>query len=288
MRLLVFGGSGQVGTELRRLCPPGWRLSAPGRDEVDLEQPGAAARAIAGSGAEAVINAAAFTAVDRAEAAPQPAWRMNAEVPGEMAVAAARAGVPLLHLSTDYVFDGAGAAPMDETHPVAPLSAYGRSKAAGEAMVRVAGGRHLILRTSWVFSAHGTNFLRSILRLGRAEDRLRVVDDQIGGPTPAAAIAAALLTLAPRLAAGTGPGGTFHFAGAPDASWAEFARAILAEAGLAAQVVPIASADWPTAAQRPRNSRLDCRALRAAHGIDRPDWRAALPGIIAELERDAP
>lgn len=282
MKLLVFGRSGQVATELARRLPAGVAADFLGRDRADLSDPSACASAIAALPADAVINAAAWTAVDRAEAEEAAATVVNGDAPAAMARACAARGVPFLHISTDYVFDGGGTAPFAPDAPVAPLGAYGRSKLAGERGVREAGGHHLILRTSWVVSAHGTNFVKTMLRLGRERAELRVVDDQVGGPTPAAAIADALVVAAGAMVAGA-PGGTHHFSGAPDATWADLAREVMAGAGLACRVVGIASADYPTPARRPLNSRLDCASLAAAFGIARPDWRKALPGILEEL-----
>ncbi len=283
MRILMFGRTGQVATEVARRLPPGWQLIALGRDAADLADPAACAAAVAGTDADAVINAAAWTAVDRAEAEEDAARTVNAAAPGAMARAAAARGLPFLHLSTDYVFDGQGDRPFAPDDPTGPLSAYGRTKLAGEEAVRAAGGPHVILRTSWVFSAHGANFVRTMLRLGRERGEVRVVADQTGGPTPAAAIADALLAIAGAFAARRGVSGTFHFAGAPDTTWAGFARAIFAEARIPATVTDIATTDYPTPARRPANSRLDCAALRAAYGIDRPDWRAGLAAVLAEL-----
>jgi hypothetical protein len=178
-----------------------------------------------------------------------------------MAAACAALDIPMVHLSTDYVFDGAGQTPFAPDHPTAPLNAYGRSKLRGEEGVRAASFRHVILRTSWVFSAHGSNFVKTMLRLGAARDSLQVVADQIGGPTPARAIAAACLRMAEVLQDAPALSGTYHFAGAPDTSWADFARAIMAEAGLACRIEDIRTEDYPTSARRPGNSRLDCAAL---------------------------
>ncbi len=279
MRVLVFGQTGQVARELARALPKARFL---GREEADLANPAACAALIAASDAEAVINAAAWTAVDRAEGEEAAATVVNGDAPTAMAQAAADRGVPFLHLSTDYVFDGAGDQPFAPDHPTAPLSAYGRSKLAGEAGVRAAGGRHLILRTSWVFSAHGANFVKTMLRLGAERAVLRVVADQTGGPTPAAAIAAALVIAAGALRDGA-PSGTHHFAGAPDVTWADFARAVMAGAGLPCRIDDIATADYPTPATRPQNSRLDCRSFQTAFGVMRPDWRADLFDVLKEL-----
>lgn len=279
MKLLVFGKTGQVARELQRLCPDARYL---GREEADLLTPAACAAAIAATDADAVINAAAWTAVDKAETEEDAATMVNGEAPAAMARAAAAKGIPFLHISTDYVFDGAGERPFSPDHPTGPLGAYGRSKLRGEQGVRAAGGRHLILRTSWVVSAHGANFVKTMLRLGAERDSLRVVADQIGGPTPAAAIAEALLSAASAMIEGVA-GGTHHFSGAPDTSWADFARAIMAEAGLPCRIEDIPSRDYPTPARRPLNSRLDCRALEEAFGIQRPDWRQGLAAIVKEL-----
>lgn len=279
MKLLVFGQTGQVARELARRLPDARFL---GRDQANLMDPAACAAAVAASDADAVINAAAWTAVDKAEAEEAAATVVNGDAPAAMARAAAAKGVPFLHISTDYVFDGAGDAPFAPDHPTAPLGAYGRSKLAGEVGVRAAGGRHLILRTSWVVSAHGANFIKTMLRLGAERESLRVVADQIGGPTPAAAIAEALIVAASALRDGV-PGGTHHFAGAPDTSWAGFARAIMAEAGLACRIEDIPSSDYPTPARRPLNSRLDCSGFEAAFGVQRPDWRQGLQDIVTEL-----
>jgi dTDP-4-dehydrorhamnose reductase len=279
MKLLVFGKTGQVARELQRLVPDAQYL---GRDEADLLDPTACAAAIAVSNADAVINAAAWTAVDKAETEEAAATVVNGEAPTAMARAAAAKGVPFLHISTDYVFDGAGIQPFAPDHPTAPLGAYGRSKLAGEEGVRAAGGTHLILRTSWVVSAHGANFVKTMLRLGAERDSLNVVADQIGGPTTAAAIAQALVTAATAMTLGA-KGGTHHFSGSPDTSWADFARAIMAEAGLACQIRDIPTSEYPTPARRPLNSRLDCRAFTTAFGIPRPDWHQGLQAIVKEL-----
>jgi dTDP-4-dehydrorhamnose reductase len=275
--ILVFGGKGQVATELGLRGAPGL-----GRDALNLMTPGLAAAAIRERAPSAVINAAAYTNVDGAETDGAAAMRLNAGAPGEMAKACAEIGVPLVHISTDYVFDGDGTVPWRPEDPVAPLGAYGRTKAEGERLIREAHGRAAILRTSWVFSAHGANFVKTMLRLGAERDTLRVVDDQIGGPTPAAALAEATLRMAEAMQDGA-EGGTFHLSGAPDTSWAGFASAIMEAAGLDCLVEGIPSEEYPTPAPRPRNSRLDCTATEAAFGIARPDWQAALKDVIEEL-----
>jgi dTDP-4-dehydrorhamnose reductase len=279
MKLLVFGGTGQVGRELARLLPDS---RFPGRAEADLTDPAACAALIAATDAGAVINAAAYTAVDRAETEEALATAINAAAPAAMAAAAAARGLPFVQLSSDYVFGGAGTRPQAPTDRTAPVNAYGRSKLAGERGVLAAGGRALVLRSSWVFSAQGPNFVTTMLRLGRERQHLRVVADQIGGPTPAGAIAAACLTLAEGRAAG-GPAGIYHLSGTPDISWAGFAREIFRQSGLAPQVEEIPTAEYPAPARRPLNSRLDCAGLERDYGIARPDWGAGLARVLAEL-----
>ena len=285
MRLLAFGATGQVGRELVRAAEArGHRLEALGREAADLADPEACAARIADTDAEAVINAAAHTAVDRAESEPDLAHAINAAAPGAMARAAAARALPFLHVSTDYVFDGRPGPVWTEEDAPAPVSVYGASKLAGEAAVTAAGGAHVILRTAWVFSAHGSNFVKTMLRVGPGRESLQVVDDQRGGPTPARAIAEALLTVAEAFRSGNGTPGLFHFSGTPPVSWAEFAEAIFAEAGgPAPRIARIPSSAWPVPAQRPANSVLDCRRIAAAYGIAQPDWRDALPEVITEL-----
>ncbi len=284
MRIVVFGRGGQVAGALARAAG-GHEIRCFGRETLDLTDAAARAARLPGllAGADAAINTAAWTAVDAAETDPDGAGRLNAEAPGALARAAAACGIPFLHLSTDYVFDGSGRRPWRPDDPAAPLGVYGRTKLAGEAAVRHAGGCHAILRTSWVFSARGDNFVTTMLRLGRTRHTLRVVSDQIGGPTPAAAIAAALLAMAQDLRTDPAKGGTHHFAGAPDVDRAGFAREIFARAGLACRVEEIPTVAWPTSAPRPRNSRLDCSSLTATFGIARPDWRSGLETVLAEL-----
>jgi len=280
MRALVFGQTGQVARELARLLPDALFL---GRTRADLTDPAACAAAIAGTQADVVINAAAYTAVDRAESDVATAMAVNAAAPAAMAVAAAARGLPFLHISTDYVFDGSGTRPWQPGDATGPLGVYGQSKLAGEEAVRAAGGVHVILRTSWVFSAHGANFVKTMLRLGADRPVLRVVADQIGGPTAAADIAATLVTMATALRAGAA-GGSYHYAGQPAVSWADFARAIFRSADLTVAVEDIASEAYPTPARRPQNSRLDGSTLKTDFGIDPPDWQLGLARVIAELK----
>lgn len=280
MSLLVFGATGQVAREIARRAPDARMLA---RGDAGLSDPEACADVITKIRPTAVINAAAWTAVDRAEEEEAAARVINADAPAAMARAAAALDVPFVQISTDYVFDGSGSDPRGTDAPTAPANAYGRTKLAGEEAVRAAGGPHAILRTSWVFSAHGANFLKTMLRLSETRDALSVVDDQIGGPTPAGDIAAACLNIADHLRDTPALSGTYHFSGAPDASWKDFAQAIFAAAGRTVTVTGIATADYPTPARRPLNSRMDCTATHTAFGIARPDWRAALPLILTEL-----
>lgn len=281
MTFLVFGRTGQVATELAAL-PDTLCL---GRDSADLGDPAACAAAIKLHAPRAVINAAAYTAVDGAETDADTAQTVNADAPAAMAQACADLGIPFVHISTDYVFDGTGTAPWTPDAPTGPQNVYGRTKLAGEMAVRAAGGVHAILRTSWVVSAHGANFVKTMLRLGADRDALTVVGDQIGGPTPARDIAAACHTIARHLIDDANTSGTYHFSGTPDCSWADFARAIHSAAGLACDVTDITTADYPTPAARPANSRLDCSSLETTFSIVRPDWRDGLAKILVDLDQ---
>ncbi len=279
MTLLVFGRTGQVATELRAQGD----VEALGRDRADLTDAAVCARAIRSMKPRAVINAAAYTAVDRAEEEEALATAINAAAPAAMAGACAELAIPLVHISTDYVFAGTGTRAWTPQDTPVPQNAYGRSKLAGEEVIRQSGCTHAILRTSWVFSAHGSNFVKTMLRLGGERDSLRVVADQIGGPTPASAIASACLHVADALQADPSKAGTYHFSGAPETSWAGFARAIMRQAGLACRIDDITTAEYPTPAERPLNSRLDCSALDA-FGLRQPDWQAALETVIEDLK----
>lgn len=280
--ILVFGKTGQVATELQRQAD----VLALGRDQADLSDPQACAQAILDSDARVVINAAAYTAVDKAEEEEALATVINGDAPGAMARACAEKGIPFLHVSTDYVFAGDGETPWVETDPVAPQNAYGRSKLAGEQAVLSAGGNAAILRTSWVFSAHGNNFVKTMLRLAETRNALSVVNDQIGGPTPADKIAEALLTMASAMQTGQ-RGGVYHFAGKPDSSWAGFAKEVFAQAEKSVTVVGIPSADYPTPATRPLNSRMDCSKLEADFNIKAPDWKAGVARVLKDLKVSA-
>ncbi len=279
MSILVFGKTGQVATELRRHAD----VQALGRDAVDLRNAKACADAIHGCRPTAIINAAAYTAVDQAENDEATAMAVNAAAPAAMAQTATELGIPFIHISTDYVFDGSGSTPWRPDAPVAPLGVYGRSKLAGEQAVMAEKGSHAILRTSWVFSAHGSNFVKTMLRLSDTRDQLKIVADQIGGPTPAADIAMACLQMLRGLQDGAPPG-LYHFAGAPNVSWADFAREIFSQSGHQITVDDIPTSAYPTPAQRPLNSRLDCTTTEAQFGITRPDWRRGLARVLTELK----
>lgn len=278
----MFGRTGQVAREVIRRRG-GAEIIALGRAEVDLSDPAAAAAAVLEADVDAVLNAAAWTDVDGAETEEAAAARINADAPAAMARAAAERNLPFLHISTDYVFDGAGETPWRENDAPAPKSAYGRTKLRGEQAVAAAAGPHVVLRTAWIFSAHGKNFVKTMLRVGAEREHLRVVADQVGGPTPADAVADACIAILSAHCAGRGVSGVFHFAGAPAVSWRGFAEAIFEKAGLNVDIAPIATKDWPTPAVRPLNSRLDCAAIKAAYGIAQPDWRSGLKDVLKEL-----
>ena len=281
--LLIFGKTGQVAHELVKLAPDAVFLS---RCEADLSDPEACARAVRQHAPRAVINAAAYTAVDRAEEEMELAHAINGEAPAAMARAAAQSRCPLIHISTDYVFDGQGATPRSPSEPTDPKNAYGRSKLAGERGIRVSGATHVILRTAWVFSGHGNNFLQTMLKLSETRDALSIVDDQIGGPTPARAIAEACLTIADQICDDPGKSGTYHLSGSPDVSWKDFANSIFKIADRKINVTGIPTSDYPTSATRPNNSRLDCSTTETVFGVSRPDWRNATQAIINQLRQN--
>ncbi|MCV6593869.1 MAG: dTDP-4-dehydrorhamnose reductase [Silicimonas sp.] len=282
MKIALFGQNGQVATEVQRACPPGTSLTVIGREVADFSQPDQVFAVASALHADAMINATAYTAVDKAEEETALADAVNGISVGRLGEACASSETPLVHISTDYVFDGSGTRPWAPGDATDPQGAYGASKLKGEEALRASGARHVILRTSWVFSAHGNNFVKTMLRFGAEREVLRVVDDQIGGPTPAAGIARTCLGIARALHEGA-EGGTYHYAGAPEVSWADFARAIFEASGLPARVEAIPTTDYPTPATRPLNSRMDCTSLARDFGIDRPDWRAGLAEVLAEL-----
>lgn len=281
MGYLVFGTTGQVASELKALLPSAIFL---GRDQADLSDPVACAQAIAVHKPTAVINAAAYTAVDKAEEDEDMAAVVNGAAPTAMANACAELDIPFVHISTDYVFDGAGETAFTTENPTGPLGAYGRTKLMGEDGVRASGAAFAILRTSWVFSSHGNNFVKTMLRLSETRDALSIVADQIGGPTSARAIAQACVVIAEQLASDADKSGTYHFSGHPDVSWAGFARETFSQAGRNVDVTGILSAEYPTPAVRPPNSRLDCRTTESVFGINRPEWAADLAQVLKDLE----
>ncbi len=283
MKIALFGATGQVATEVQRHAPQDVELDVIGRDRLDFADAEAVGKVASSLNVDAIINAVAYTAVDKAEDEPGLAHAVNDMSVGVLGYAAANTGTPLVHISTDYVFPGDGDQPWRPNDETAPLGVYGVSKLLGEEGIRKSGARHAILRTSWVFSAQGNNFVKTMLRFGAERPELRVVNDQIGGPTPAADIAKACLTMAAALASGQ-RGGTYHFSGAPDVSWADFAHEIFQQSGLSPKVVDIPTSEWPTPAERPLNSRLDCSSLEADFGIKRPDWRVGLRDVIDELQ----
>jgi dTDP-4-dehydrorhamnose reductase len=289
MEILVLGGAGQVGLDLQRLAPGmGFSAVAPARGELDLLDPGAIRAAVAARSWACVINCAAYTAVDRAESEQDAAFALNGGAPAVLAAATGAAGIPLVHVSTDYVFDGRKAAPYEVDDPVAPLGVYGASKEKGERGVRAGNPRHAIVRTAWVVSPNRANFVKTMLRLAAERPALRVVDDQFGTPTVAADLAAALLAVAARLASDpSAPTGTFHFANAGETTWCGLARETLALSGArggpSVPVEAIATGDYPTPARRPANSRLSTARITADYGIVPRNWRTALADVVAAL-----
>lgn len=287
--LLVTGANGQLGQEMQRVAlPEGWQVVALDRAALDLTDPAAIAAKVAERPWAAVINGAAYTAVDKAESDQVTAWQVNALAPAAFAAACAMADIPLVQVSTDYVFPGDrdGAWAVDDA--VAPLGVYGASKLGGELAVRTSGARHAIVRTAWVVSAHGNNFVKTMLRVGAERGHLGVVADQHGSPTSAADLAGALIRIAVRLADDVqAPTGTFHFSNAGATTWAGFAEEIFrqsaARGGPTATVEPIATSEYPTPARRPANSLLAHDAIERAYGITPRPWRDALGDILDEL-----
>lgn len=296
MRILLLGANGQVGHELRRSLAPLGEIVATTRsghledgspsEIADLDNPGSLPGLVERIAPDWVVNAAAYTAVDRAENDIDAAYRANAESPGVLATACARRGAKLIHYSTDYIFPGNGSGPYREDDAKSPLGVYGASKLAGEEAIRAAGNAHLIFRTAWVYASHGHNFLRTMLRLGAEREELRVVADQVGTPTPAALIAdvtAQVMASSPQAT------GVFHLTAQGQASWHEFATAIFAGAhrrGLLPHLpraIPITTAEYPTPAKRPAYSCLDTSRLRSSLGVALPTWQLGLDGVLDEL-----
>jgi dTDP-4-dehydrorhamnose reductase len=289
-RILVTGGSGQLAQALMQVGAE-LPLRLAGRPEFDFDRPDTIDTVFADASPALVVNAAAWTAVDLAESQPEAAERANRDGPARLARLCAASGIPLIHISTDYVFDGRKGAPYIEADPTAPTGVYGRTKLAGEQAVMDAGGRAIVLRTSWLYSASGTNFVRTMLAAARRRPHLRVVADQTGCPTAAVDLARAILTVIRVLRDGWQDryGGVTHAAGTGWTTWYGLANAVFAEAakhGLPAPTVePIATAEWPTAAQRPADSRLACRRLEEVFDVRLPEWQASVSETTAQLIR---
>ena len=286
MRVLISGAHGQVGHELMRLAPAGFELLGLGSGELDITSAEQVATVLAQFQPQLIINAAAYTAVDKAESDAERAYAVNRDGVAYLA----RAGVPLLHISTDYVFAGDAQHPYGECDATGPSGVYGASKLAGEQALTEANDQHIILRTAWVFGAHGHNFVKTMLRLGRERETLSVVADQQGCPTSAASIARALWALAGQyVESGELKWGIYHYSGAPACSWHDFALEIFRQAherkllARIPQVTPITTADYPTPARRPAWSVLDCSKLQRAHGITQADWQTELGQVLREL-----
>ncbi|MBX9775441.1 MAG: dTDP-4-dehydrorhamnose reductase [Xanthobacteraceae bacterium] len=294
LRIAVTGRHGQVVRSLiERAAGTDIVIIPIGRPALDLADPEAIESALASPSADVLVSAAAYTDVNKAEAESELADRINGRAAGLLAVRAKALGIPVIQLSTDYVFDGTKAEPYTESDPVCPVNAYGRSKAAGERAVAAMCLEHVILRTSWVYSSVGRNFVRTMLDLARKQDTVRVVGDQVGNPTAASDIADGVLAVARNLVAGRGDEryGTFHMAAAGSASWADFAAAIFAASaecgGPSARVVPIASAEYQTPARRPANSRLDCAKIARVHGVVLPSWQPSLAACVGRILEQA-
>ncbi len=290
MRIAVTGTTGQLVRSLLAADAASVEVVAIGRPELDLAQPTDIRATLARAGADCIVNAAAYTAVDKAESEPGLAMAVNGTGAGAIAAAAAALGLPLIQISTDYVFDGAHPRPWREDDETGPLGAYGRSKLAGEQAVAAAGDNHAILRTAWVYSPFGANFVKTMLRLAESRDELGVVADQVGSPTYAPDLADAVIAVAKALV--TNPKdaslrGIFHAAGSGETSWAGLAQAVFAASaqlgGPTARVKPITTTQYPTPARRPANSRLDCSRLAARYGLRLPPWQDSVRACVAEL-----
>jgi dTDP-4-dehydrorhamnose reductase len=284
--ILILGSGGQLGFELMRAAWPA-ALQPVGltRAGCDIADAAAVGRIVRETRPAVIVNAAAYTAVDRAEAEPEAAFRTNRDGPAVLAAISAEYGIPLIHVSTDYVFDGAKSGPYDETDPVAPLGVYGRSKLEGEVALAAAWDKHVILRTAWVFGAQGQNFVKTMIRLGSERAALSVVDDQRGCPTPADSLATAIAAITAAILEGRGNWGLYHFAGDEPVSWYGFAAAIFERLALrigkSPVLTPITTAEYPTPARRPANSMLSCARITRDYGIAPPSWRAGLDRVMA-------
>lgn len=288
MRILITGKNGQVGTELSRLYQSRGDVILTGRDECDLSSEQSIKDTVGRVKPTVIINAGAYTAVDQAEKEPGLCFAINAHAPRVLAQEAARLGALLIHYSTDYVFNGEKAQPYLESDPINPVNVYGESKAAGEAAIVEATTRYLVLRTSWVYGAHGKNFLRTMLRLGAERPELRVVDDQLGAPTSAAAIASATARLVEQSLSQSlsSAAGIYHMTAGGSTSWCGFARAIFDAGVLSTQprVQPISSADYPTPAKRPANSVLSNDKFAHAFGFRLPTWQQQLNEVLSGMQ----
>jgi dTDP-4-dehydrorhamnose reductase len=295
VKLLVIGAKGQLGSALTRESRrAGFFTAAADMPEFDITDPVAVRRLVGGVDPDLVVNAAAFTAVDAAEDHAESAFAVNRDGPGRLAGVCSTAGIPLVHISTDYVFDGTGSRPYDEQDPVSPLGVYGRSKAEGEDAVRNRLTEHLIVRTSWLFGAEGDNFVKTMLRIGKRESTVRVVSDQVGCPTCAEDLADTILQVVSRIGSGTTDGwGTYHFCNRGATTWHRFAEAIFALARgrcslQVATVAPISTAEFGAAAPRPAYSVLSCERIARRFGIVPRPWQAALADTLdAILSREA-
>jgi len=294
VRLMLTGANGQLGFELGRSLAVLGDVWALDRTACNLADPAAVEAAVSRWRPHIIVNAAAWTAVDKAESEPAAAGAVNATGPGLLASLAADSGALLVHYSTDYVFDGSGVRPWREDDATGPLSVYGQSKLAGEQAIAAAGARHLIFRTSWVYGAHGANFLKTVLRLARERDRLAMVADQIGAPTGAALIAdvtAQVLAQYLRSRREQFAYGTYHLAAGGETSWQQYARFVVAEAAALGQsfalsaddIAPIATDDYPLPARRPANSRLDCSKLCETFDLHLPDWHDGVRQVLSLL-----
>jgi dTDP-4-dehydrorhamnose reductase len=278
--ILVFGQSGQVARELQSHKD----VIAIGRNQADLLRPSTCANAISHYKPRTVINAAAYTAVDKAESEEHLANTINGDAPGAMARTCAELSIPLVHISTDYIFSGMGSDPWQNVDHPNPKNAYGRSKLKGEQAISASGCAHAILRTSWVISAYGNNFVKTMQRLSETRDRITVVDDQIGGPTCARDIAQTCIFIAEQLIQDPSKSGIYHYSGQPNVSWCQFANVIFEQMDCKTIASPIPTTEYPTPALRPLNGRLDCEATQATFGIARPFWRDGLEEILRDLE----
>jgi dTDP-4-dehydrorhamnose reductase len=290
MRILVTGANGQVGWELSRCAvKQGLDILALDRAALDVTDQSAVKGEVSASGASVVVNAAAYTAVDQAESEPELAFAVNRDGPAYLASACAEVGIPLIHISTDFVFDGQKQGPYLETDQVSPLSIYGKSKASGEIAAREGLRQHIILRTSWVYGVHGHNFVKTMLRLGREKEVVQVVADQMGCPTSAVDVAETILTIISRFGQSHQvPWGTYHYCGEGVTSWYGFAEAIFAVAAAyvalkVRRVEPITTADYPTPAKRPANSVLDCSLVKKSFGIVPKSWNKSLATMVQQL-----